>query len=123
MRAAVPPVCVEELGWITPAGAPSCPGGANLTDVDVPFPNLDAVGGQALPLAYGGAESYRAVSLELTREAFASAQEAADATIDTMQVDFALRSCFGSSGLGKACTCCRHACQVSGMWQSSAPGM
>jgi hypothetical protein len=87
MRAAVPPVCVEELGWITPAGALACPGGSNLTDVDVPFPNLDAVGGQALPLAYGSAESYRAVSLELTREAFASAQEAVDATIDTMQVD------------------------------------
>jgi len=88
MRAAVPPVCVEELGWITPAGAPACPGGANLTDVDVPFPNIDAVGGQALPLAYGSAESYRAVSLELTREAFASAQEATDATIDTMQTSY-----------------------------------
>ena len=26
MRAAVPPVCVDKLGWITPAGAPACPG-------------------------------------------------------------------------------------------------
>jgi hypothetical protein len=88
MRAAVPPVCVEDLGWITPAGAQACPGSDNITDVDVdvPFPNLRAAGGEALPLSYGSAESYRAISLALTQDAFASAKGATDATIDTMQV-------------------------------------
>lgn len=95
MRAAVPPVCVEQLGWITPAGAPACPGAANLTDVDVPFPTLDAVGSEALPLAYGSAEQYRAVSQKLTREAFASAKDAAAATIDTMQVSSYGHPCKG----------------------------
>lgn len=86
MRAAVPPACVEVLGWITPAGAPMCPDTNNVTDVDVHFPDLDAVGSDALPLSYGFAEDYRAISRELTREAFASAKHAATATIDTMQV-------------------------------------
>lgn len=101
MRAAVPPVCVNELGWITPAGAFGCPGRVNLTkdnmeevlaEVDVPFPDLDALGGQALPLAYGTAEQYRAVSLALTRDAFASVKGAVAATIDTMQVRSVLMS-------------------------------
>jgi hypothetical protein len=86
MRAAVPPVCVEDLGWITPAGARACPGGDNITDVDVPFPNLRAAGGEALPLSYGSAETYREISLALTQDAFASPKGATDATIDTMQV-------------------------------------
>lgn len=86
MRAAVPPVCVDVLGWITPAGAKHCPGAANLTDVDVHFPSLEAVGGQGMPLAYGSAEQYRAISIDLTRDAFASADSAAAATVDTMQV-------------------------------------
>lgn len=86
MRAATPPVCVDDMGWITPAGANPCPGGDNLTDVDVHFPSLEAVGGEGLPLSYGGAEHYRAISLVLTKEAFASADSAAAAIFDTMQV-------------------------------------
>jgi len=90
-RAAVPPVCIEELGWITPAGAELCPGHKDKhkkEDVDVHFPNLEAVGGQALPLAYGTAEHYRAVSPLLTKDAFDSAKGAATATIDTMQTAY-----------------------------------
>jgi hypothetical protein len=81
-----PPVCVDKLGWITPAGAKACPGAADLTDVDVHFPSLEAVGSQGLPLSYGTAEQYRAISLALTKEAFASADSATAATFDTMQV-------------------------------------
>jgi len=99
LRAAVPPACVVELGWITPAGTKACPGRANFTDadVDVHFPSLEAVGGQALPLAYGSAEQYRAVSLDLTKEAFASVKGAVAATIDTMQVSL---RCFCVWGRG-----------------------
>ena len=87
-RAAVPPVCVEELGWITPAGANPCLGSGSLDDVDVHFPSLKAVGGEALPLPYGSAHLYQDISLKLTLDAFASAKGAAQATIDTMQTAY-----------------------------------
>lgn len=94
-RALVPPICVEELGWITPmlttvgSVLPTCPGGINVTEatmseVDVPYPSIDAVV-EALPLPYG-AEEYRVLLVELTRDAFATAQGAASAVIGSMQV-------------------------------------
>lgn len=99
----MPPICVEELGWITPlfttvgSALPTCPGSVNVTEttmseVDVPFPSMDAVV-EALLLPYG-AEEYRVLLLDLTRDAFASAQGAASAVIGSMQVGV-LRRHFG----------------------------